>query len=77
MTGSGVCRIMVHSEFSTHLVKLDGSGASWLFLAVWDRPDESLLAKYLLLLLLPVGVGQLKKSTTIRCYSLYVPFFAA
>lgn len=55
MTGSGVCWIMVHSESSTHLLKLERSGASWLFLALQDVSDESLLAKYLLLLLLPVG----------------------
>lgn len=57
MTGSGVCWIMVHIESSTHLSTLKRSGVSLLFLALWDLLDESLLAKYLLLLLLPVGAG--------------------
>lgn len=55
MTRSGVCWIMFHSEFSTWVSKLCwcSAGASWLLRALRDVSDESLLAKYLLLLLLP------------------------
>lgn len=57
MIWSGVCWIMFHSELSTLLSKLRwcSAGASWLFRALRDVSDESLLAKYLLLLLLPVS----------------------
>lgn len=68
MTGSGVCWIMVQSESSMRLSKPERSGASWLFLALRDVSDESLLAKYLLLLLLlPVNsrmCGSVQTSTT-------------
>lgn len=55
MTTSGVCWTMFHSEFSTCESKLCwcSAGVSWLFRALRDVSDESLLAKYLLLLLLP------------------------
>lgn len=57
MTCSDVCWIMLHSEFSTRFSKLRwcSAGASWLLRALRDVSDESLLAKYLLLLLLPVN----------------------
>ena len=57
MTRSGVCWIMLHSEFSTWVSKLcwSSAGASWLLRALRDVSDESLLAKYLLLLLLPAS----------------------
>lgn len=57
---------MVHSEFSTRLSKLCwcSAGASWLLRALRDVSDESLLAKYLLLLLLPVS--QRVRSQTIQ-----------
>lgn len=57
MTRSDVCWIMFHSEFSTCASKLCwcSAGVSWLFRALRDVSDESLLAKYLLLLLLPVS----------------------
>lgn len=57
MTRSGVCWIMFHSEFSTCVSKLCwcSAGVSWLFRALRDVSDESLLAKYLLLLLLPAS----------------------
>lgn len=47
---------MLHSEFSTRVSKPRwcSAGASWLLRALRDVSDESLLAKYLLLLLLPV-----------------------
>lgn len=46
---------MVHSELSTRVSKLcwGSAGVSWLLRALRDVSDESLLAKYLLLLLLP------------------------
>lgn len=61
MTCSGVCWIMLHSVFSTRVSKLRwcSAGASWLLRAFRDVSDESLLAKYLLLLLLPVIGGKL------------------
>ncbi len=57
MTCSGVCWIMLHSEFSTRVSKLCwcSACASRLLRALRDVSDESLLAKYLLLLLLPVS----------------------
>lgn len=61
MTCSGVCWTMLHSEFSTRVSKLCwcSAGASWLLRALRDVSDESLLAKYLLLLLLPVSQREL------------------
>lgn len=57
MTWSGVCWIMFHREFSTWVSKSRWCSvdASWLLRALRDVSDESLLAKYLLLLLLPVS----------------------
>lgn len=57
MTRSGVRWIMLHSEFSTRVSKSRwcSGNASWLLRALRDVSDESLLAKYLLLLLLPVS----------------------
>ena len=54
MTRSGVFWIMLHREFSPRLWKLCwfSAGASWVLRALRDVSDESLLAKYLLLLLL-------------------------
>lgn len=48
---------MFHSEFSTCVSKLCWCSAdvSWLLQTLHDVFDESLLAKYLLLLLLPVS----------------------
>lgn len=74
MTRSGVCWIMLHSEFSTRVSKLCwcSAGVSWLFRALRDVSDESLLAKYLLLLLLPASQKSVDQSRwpTLKKHSL-------
>lgn len=59
MTGSGVSWIMLHRELSTRVPKARWcpGAPSWLLRALRDVPDESLLAKYLLLLLLLQPTG--------------------
>lgn len=67
MTRSGVCWIMLHREFSDWFSKvcLCSARVSWLLRALRDVSDESLLAKYLLLLLLPVTQGEIHSHPSI------------